>query len=150
MRMIRAGVHFEFAEQRITQLRFGQHPADSGLQDPRWVGPQHLLSRGGLQPAGIARMAIVHLILQLLAREYHSLSIHNYHEIPGVQVRTEDRLMLPSQEHSHLGRQPPKYPSRRVDQVPPPIDVVDMRMNRLRHVSAFSSHDYGSRAITGY
>ncbi len=64
----------------------------------------------------------------------------------GEQLDREKELWEYWQEHSHLSGQPPKHPPRRVDQMPPPVDIVDSLMNSLGHKADFSSRDYRGKA----
>src|SRR3990170_6839338 len=101
--------------------------------------PEHLLSRRRFQSSRVARVTVVEFVLQLLSRQHDLFGIDNDHEISGIKMGAEDRLVLAPEEDSHLSGQSPKHASRCVEQMPTLIDFVDGSMNRFRHEGHFSS-----------
>jgi hypothetical protein len=68
----------------------------------------HLLNGGILLSTFPSGVGHVFLISFLLAGEEHFVGIDDDDEIPGIKVRSEDRLVLAAQDIRHLGGQPAK------------------------------------------
>jgi len=69
---------------------------------------EHDLQGGFLQPAGIARMAVVLLLSQLVAGDVHAVGVDDDHEVPGVHVGGVLGLVLALQDRRDLRGETPK------------------------------------------
>ncbi len=70
----------------------------------------------------------VHLFAIGLARGEHDLvGVHDDHEVAGVEVRGEDRLVLAAEHAGDLGAQPAEDEPVRVDDVPVALDLAGLR-----------------------
>src|SRR5207237_7810556 len=64
-----------------------------------------LAQRAALEPAGIAGMPVVLLLVELVAGDLDLLGVHDDDEVAGVHVRRVLRLPLPAQCVGDLGRE---------------------------------------------
>ena len=66
-------------------------------------------------PPGVARVPVSPLVLELAAAQGDLVGVNHHHEVAGVDVRREDRLVLPAQQYRHLAGQAAKHDIGGVD-----------------------------------
>ena len=77
--------------------------------------------------ARVPRMPVRALVFQLVAAERDLVRVDDDHEITGVHVRREDRLVLAAQQDRRLAGQAAKHDVGSIDNVPLPLDVAGFR-----------------------
>ena len=77
-----------------------------------------------LQPSGIAGVAVVELVVELVAGDRDLLRVDDDDEVAGVDVRRELRLALAAQPVGDLGREPAEGLALGVDEVPLARDLA--------------------------
>ncbi|MBG9885457.1 hypothetical protein ABE10_02415, partial [Bacillus toyonensis] len=89
-----------------------------------------------LQAARVARVAVGHLLLELLSRERDLLRVHDDDEVAGVDVVGEGRLVLAAQDRCGVRGQPAEDDVGGVDDDPVALDLPGLRGVSARHDSA--------------
>src|SRR5262245_59803148 len=98
VRMSRAGVDLQLYDLLAPEPRLRQHTLDGEAQDAIRVAGHHPPIRNRLEPAWVAGVAIVHLLLFFAAGHPHLLGVDDHHEIAAVEVRAERWLMFTAQQ----------------------------------------------------
>src|SRR5208282_2854981 len=122
--MRRTGVALEFLEHGVTQRPLGQHALDRMLQHSTRKALLQLAQGGCPDPARIATMAVVELALQLVAGDPDLFDIGHDNEIPGVDMRRIDRLMLAPQAVRDGAGKTSEHLIARVDDVPIALHIL--------------------------
>src|SRR6476620_6829367 len=94
MWMRRAGIDLELHDLLAAKPRLRQHALNSKAQNPIRVARHHPPVWNGLEAAGVARVAVVGLLVFLAAGHMYLLGVDNHHKIAAVQVRAASWLML--------------------------------------------------------
>ena len=130
VRVLRAGVDLELGQLLSRQLVLGEHALD-GLLDRTLGALGEQLGVGGRgEAAGVVRVAVRDLLLQLVAGEGDLVRIDDDHEIAGVHVGSEGRLVLPAQQCCGLAGKTTQDDVGGVDDVPLTLDVTGLRSVR--------------------
>ena len=97
VRMLAAGVDFEFADHRPPACVFGQHPFDGEAQQA--VGMARAQPRRGLfaQAARIAAVAAVEFVGFFVAGQPHFVGVDNDDKIADIEMRRIHGLVLSCQ-----------------------------------------------------
>src|SRR5436190_5785824 len=95
MRMLWASVDLELGDLSAREPVLREHPPN-GLAD-HFLGaaPELFPERSASEPAWVAGMAVVPLLVELVPGDLHLLGIHDDDEVAGVDVRRVLRLALP-------------------------------------------------------
>src|SRR5829696_3015823 len=130
VRVRRAVIDLELGEHLPPEPVAGQHPAD-GLLDRTGgpLGEQHGV-RGFLEAAGVARVAVGDLLLELAPGQPDLGRVDDDHVVAGVDMGGVDRLVLAAQDAGHLGGQPAEDLAVGVDDVPVAGQVPRSRRER--------------------
>ena len=105
MGMLRTGIHMQVAVESSTKTVFRKHATDGVFEDAFGVFGEYLF-RGGLAlAAGISGIALVDFVGHLLAGEDNFLGIDDDDVVAAVNVRSEARFGLASQDVGHAGGQ---------------------------------------------
>src|SRR5262249_38581130 len=102
VRVLRAGVHLEFADELPAQPVVGQYALHRKLDGALGSLGEQLLVPDGAQPARVAGVPVGHLGLPLVAGQGHLRRVDHDDEVAGVHVRCEGRLVLAAQERRGL------------------------------------------------
>mmetsp|Transcript_14450 Transcript_14450/g.36452 ORF Transcript_14450/g.36452 Transcript_14450/m.36452 type:complete len:288 (-) Transcript_14450:54-917(-) len=103
----------------LPQVVLREHAADSPSQNLRGVALPLLLHGALLQPARVARVPPVHLVLELAPGQLDVLGVHHHHHVAPVLARVVGGLILPLQDLGQLGGEPPEHETLRVHQAEP-------------------------------
>ena len=130
----RIGATFnQYAESELLRRRLEAYLAEREGVDTILVGeaagyrgaehlgraPVELLAqRPLLQAARISGVAVVHLLVELVARDRDLLGVHDDDEVTGVDMRRELRLALAAERVGDLRREAPKGLALGVDEIP--------------------------------
>src|SRR5581483_4797219 len=98
-------VVLELRELRPAELVAGEHSLHRLAEDLRGLPVELLAERSLAQAAGVAGMAVVHLLVELLAGDRDLLRVHDDDEVARVDVRREARLSLAAQALGDHGRE---------------------------------------------
>src|SRR5690349_17013998 len=104
MWMSRASIDLELHDLLTTKPRLRQHTLDSKAQNSIRVTRHHALVRNRLEPARVARVTMIGLLVFFAASHMHLLGVDNHHKIAAVKVRAERWLVLPAQQCRDLCR----------------------------------------------
>ena len=96
------GVDLQLLDHRVAQRTLREHALDGLLQRAAGVLGLHVLELGGVDAARVARMAVVHLVLGLVAGDAELVGVDDDDEIAGVHVRGVDGLVLATQSVCHF------------------------------------------------
>src|SRR5439155_16515955 len=113
-------------ELRGSEFVLRKHALDGLAQDLRRT-PGELLAEGARpEPAGIPRVAVVDLRVELRARHRDLLRVDDDDEVAGVDVRRVLRLPLPAQRLCNAGRQTTEGLALGVDDEPLALDLAGL------------------------
>src|SRR5438094_1182184 len=106
--MIRTGVHFQLAVHRFTELRLGEHPAHGFLDEAFGPLPPH--DAGALlpQPALVAGVLTIDLLLLLAPGQLHARRVDDHHVIAQIEERRIGGLVLALEQPRSPGRDAPE------------------------------------------
>src|SRR5215207_5942497 len=108
MRMRWPSIDLELHDLLATKPGLRQHALHSKAQNPIRMARHHPLVRNCLEATGVARVAMIGLLILFATSHMHLLGVDNHYEITAVQVRAEGWFVLAAQQRSDLCRQPPK------------------------------------------
>src|SRR4051812_47951835 len=123
MRMVGARVDLELGELLATEAVARQHALDRETDDLLRPALEHVVQGAGLQAARIARVAVVHLVGPLGARDRDLLRVDHDDEVARVDVRGVRRLALTAQRVGDLGGEAAEGLALRVDDEPVALAV---------------------------
>ena len=98
----------------------------------RWSSSRSVRLRS---PPGIARMAVVHLVVELLARDGDLLGVHDDDEVARVDVRRVLGLALAAEHVRDLRSETPERLALCVDEVPAALDLARLCVPGLHLVT---------------
>src|SRR5439155_6310685 len=124
VRVLGTGVDLQLLDLDAGQPVAREHPLDRLAQ--HLGGPAlELVAEGpGAQPARIARVAVVELVVQLLAGDRDLLGVHDHDEVTRVDVRRVLGLALAPEHVRDLRGQTPERLAVCVDEVPAALDLA--------------------------
>ncbi len=115
--------HLQFGDLPAGEPVARQHALDREPDDLLGAPVEHLLQGARLEPAGVAGMAVVALVRELVAGHRDLLGIDDDDEVAGVDVRRVRRLALAAQSVGDLGREPSERLPVGVDDQPVSLTV---------------------------
>src|SRR5262249_42058014 len=118
VRMLRAGVDLQLRDLLAREAVLREHALDGAAQHLLPPAVALIAPRAGAQRAGIARVPVVALLVELVARDVDLLRVHDDNEVARVDVRRVRRLALAAEGVGDAGRQPPEGLALGVDDVP--------------------------------
>src|ERR1700712_3904774 len=139
-------VHLELLALRATEAVLGQHALDGLLDQPVGVLVDHLTDRPLAEAARVATVVVDELALALVARHRDLLGIDDDHEVTGVDVRRELRLVLATQQGGGVGGQPAEDDVGGVDDMPSAGDLAGLRTERTHGPTSSSLAGTTSRS----
>src|SRR6266566_282497 len=105
--MRRAGIHLQHLLHMLPrQRRLREHPPHGPLDHALGMLREQGLERGEPLVPHVPGVPEVALLLELAPGELHLCGVDDHHEIPGVQVRGERRLVLAPQHLRDATREP--------------------------------------------
>ena len=116
--MLGAGVDLQLRDLLPREPVLREHPLDRDAQHLGRAPVELLAQRAAAQAAGIARVAVVPLLVELVARDLDLLRVHDDHEVAGVDVRRVLRLPLAAERVGDLGRETAERLALGVDEIP--------------------------------
>src|SRR5579875_1680318 len=141
--MIGSRVDLELTQGLPAQRVLRQHAPDGLLDHALGVGVHQFAIADRAQATGVPRMPVGALALQLVTAQRHLVGVDDDHEVTGVHVRREDRLVLAAQQDRRMAGQPAENDTGRVNNVPLPRDVTALGAVRA-HSRAFRMWDFRS------
>jgi hypothetical protein len=116
--MLGAGIDLQLRDLPTSEPVLREHSLDGLAQD--FLGPplELLAQRAATEPAGIARVPVVDLLVELVARDLDLLRVDDDDEVAAVDVGRVGRLALAAEGVGNTGRQPPQGLALGVDDVP--------------------------------
>src|SRR6266567_2880742 len=127
VRMVGPRINLELAQHLPAQRVLREHAPDRLLDGPFRVPGQQVAVGNRAQPARVAGVPVRALVGELVAAERDLLGVDDDHEVPGVHVRREDRLVLAAQQDGRLAGQPAEYDLIGVDDMPLTLDIDSLR-----------------------
>ena len=136
--MLRPRVDLELAKLLAGEPVAGEHPLDRLADD--LLGPllEQIAEGAGADPARVAAVAPVELLLALVPGHGDLLGVDDDHEVADVDVRGVGRLVLAAQHVRDLGGQATEGLALGIDDVPDPLAVLGIRLVGLHR--SRSSH----------
>src|SRR5581483_170825 len=131
--MLRAGVDLELRDRLPRQPVLREHPLDRGAEHLRRAPVELLAERAALEPARIAGVAVVPLLVELVARDLDLLRVHHDDEVTRVDVRRELRLALAAERVGDLRRETAESLPLGVDEIPLALDLSGLGAVGLHH-----------------
>src|SRR6266496_1489149 len=122
--MLRAGIDLQLLDLRAGEPVARKHPLDRFPQNLRRPPLELLAERPRAQPARIAGVAMVELVVELLPRDGDLLGVHHDDEVPGVDVRGVLRLALATEGVRDLRSQTPERLAFGIDEVPAALNLA--------------------------
>ena len=110
--------NFKLLEHLPTQGVLRKHTLDGLFQDAFGLLSQELFKIDGLQVADVTSVVMVHLVLELSARNVNFFGIDYNNVVAGVHVGSKYRLMLAAQTKRDLGSQSSEGLVGRVNYIP--------------------------------
>ncbi len=112
MRVLGAGVDLQLADLGPAELVAGKHALHGLPQDLGGAALELLAQRSAAQAAGIARVAVVELLVELLAGDVDLLGVDDDDEVAGVDVGRVVGLFLPRRVSAiRVASRPSVWPS---------------------------------------
>src|SRR5579863_9778310 len=116
--MLGAGVDLELRDLLPREPVLREHPLDRDAQHLGRTPVELLAERAALETARIARVAVVPLLVELVARDVDLLRVHDDDEVTRIGMRRELRLALAAERIGDLGRETAEGLPVGVDEVP--------------------------------
>src|SRR6266568_4577231 len=127
VRVVRARVHLELAQRLAAERVLGQHAPHGLLHGALGVAGHQAGVRDRPQAARVTGVPVGVLLLEFAARQRHLRRVDHDHEIAGVHVRGEYRLVLAPEQHRHVAGQAAEHHVGSIDDMPLPRDVGVLR-----------------------
>src|SRR5712691_11809753 len=131
MRMHRARVDLQLVDLLSRQPVLGEHPLHGDAQHLGRTPVELLAKRAALQAAGIARVPVVPLLVELVARDRDLLGVHDDDEVARVDVRRVHGLALATQGVCDQRRKPAERLPVGIDEIPLARDFSRLGVVRL-------------------
>src|SRR5262249_31984726 len=90
----------------------------------------------GFKSTGVARVAIVHLLIFLAPRQANLLGVDNDHKIAAVKVGAKGWLVLAAQQRRDLSRQTAERLIGGIHHIPVALDLRRLLRIRLHTISS--------------
>src|SRR6188472_294653 len=119
-----AGVDLQLRDLPAREAIAGKHALDRLAQHFGRPPLELLAQRSRPEPAGVAGMAVVQLLVELLTRHRDLLRVDDDHEVARVDVRRVDGLVLAPEGVGDLGRETAERLTLGVDDVPLACDLA--------------------------
>src|SRR5699024_439254 len=124
VRVLRAGVDLELADQLAAQLVLGEHAPDSLLDGLARVLGEQVADGDRLQASGGTGVAVAERVLALVAGTGDLGSVDDDDEVTAIDVGCERRLVLAAQQRGHLGGETAKDDVFSINHMPVPGDLA--------------------------
>src|SRR5947209_7674127 len=124
MRMLRAGVDLQLRQLGAPELVAREHALDGLAKDFGRLPLELVAQRALPQTSRVARMPVVHLLVELLPRDRDLLGVDDDDEVARVDVRSERRLALAAQAVCDHGRKTAEGLPLGVDDEPVAFDLA--------------------------
>src|SRR5919204_1983394 len=126
--MLRPRVDLQLVDLPPREPVLREHPFHSGAQHLLGPALELLAQRAAANPARVARVTDVALLIELVAGDVDLFRIDHDHEIAGVDVRRVGRLAFSAQRVGDPGRQAAEGLTLGVDEVPLAGDLTGFRV----------------------
>jgi len=124
VRMLGTCVDLELGCHLATQAIVRQHAGDRLAHGLGWLLVQEITVGTGLETARVARVAVDHLVGELVARQHDLVSVDNDDVIASICVRSEDGLVLAPQDAGNFSRHATEDEALGIDDEPFTFDVA--------------------------
>src|SRR4051812_11427863 len=131
--MLGAGVDLQLLDLGAREAVAGQHPLDGLAQHLGRPALELVAQRPALEPARVARVAVVHLRVELVTGDVDLLRVHDDDEIARVDVRGVLRLALAAQRVGDLRSKTSEGLALGVYDVPAALDLAGFCVPGLLH-----------------
>jgi hypothetical protein len=132
MGMICPSINLEFFIKLAPETIFGQHAPYRVTHQIFWSLFSQFLSGYCLDPAHVARVAIVGFLFPLPTGQFDLFSINNNDKIASIRMGCETGLMLAPQSASHLTGQSTQSPIGGIHHIPLAVFMIRLRKEKLR------------------
>src|SRR5919198_4511486 len=133
VRMVGSGIDLELRQLLAGEAVAGKHPLDRLADHLGRPALQLIAKWPALEAAGIAGMAVVELVVELVAGDMDLFGVNDDDEVARIDVRRVLRLRLAAQRVGDLGRQAAQGLPLGVDEVPAALDLAGLCSPGLRH-----------------
>ena len=117
--MLGAGIEMQSLHLLAAKRAARNHALHGLFQDALGKAAiQHLVGCHGLDPAGIAGVLVIGLLLQLVAGQADLVGIDDHDMVTAIDMRGEARLMLAAQDIGDDHREAAYHQAVGIDQVP--------------------------------
>src|SRR5262245_10012558 len=133
VRMVRPCVDLELEQLRAAEAVPREHALDRLAEHFGRPALELVAQRPAAEPARIAGVPVVHLVVELLAGDRDLLRVHDDDEIAGVDVGRVLRLALAAQRVGDVRREPAQGLPLGIDDVPVALDLAGLCVPGLLH-----------------
>jgi hypothetical protein len=141
VRLLGAGVDLQFPDLRAPELVAGQHPLHGLPQDLGRPALELLAERPAAQATGVARVAAVHLLVELVAGDVDLLRVDDDDEVARVDMGRVGRLVLAAQGIGDAGGQTAERLPLGIDEVPAASDLARLCVPGLLHAQKVGAQE---------
>src|SRR5262249_30528732 len=117
VRVVRSRIHLQLRQLLTGEPVAREHPLARLADDLGRTALELVAKRAAPEPAGVAGVSVVELVVELRPRHRDLLGVHNDDEVARVDMRRVLRLALAPQRVGDLGRQPTERLALGVKQV---------------------------------
>ncbi len=137
--MIRTGIHAQMAKKLAAQTILWKHPLDCCFQNPFGTSFHEARKARLPQATRVAAIAQIGLLLLLAAGKAETRRIYHDYVISRIEMRSELRPVLASENQRDLARKPTKGLVGGVNQIPCPLEIAGFWRVRsyVGHVFAY-------------
>src|SRR2546430_5026302 len=131
--MLGAGVDLQLLDLGAREAVAGEHALDRLAQHLGRPALELVAERPAAQAARIARVTVVHLVVELVAGDGDLLGVDDDHEVARVDVRGVLGLVLAAERVGDLRSETPERLPFGVDEVPAALDLARLCVPGLLH-----------------
>lgn len=124
VRMIGAGIDFQFGVLLAAEAAFGKHAPDGALQHENRTTLAHHAGSFHFLAADEAGEAGVDFVIFLGAAQFHLIGIDDHHEVACIDVRCEDRLVFATEQNGGFNSHGAEDLVLGIDDVPCALHVL--------------------------
>ena len=123
MRMVRPGIDLQLGYHFGSEPVLGQHSFNRRFDNLLRFALEHFPRGHTLDPARVARMPVINLIIKFIAGKADLLSVNNDDKITRIHMISENRLVLTPENMSSTCCQPAQDLVLGIDDDPLPLDI---------------------------
>src|SRR3984957_16156494 len=138
VRVRRTRIDLQLAQRLTAEGVLGEHPLDRLLDSSRGGVGHYVRVADRAKAARVAGVPVGALVLQLGAGERHLVRVDDDDEVTGINVRSENGLVLAPQQHRRMAGQAAEHDVSGVDDMPLTGDVTVLRAESAHSRLAFA------------